>query len=109
MIHLVSHLLVAYVVLVEPWLGNRLYDKLKAQVAAGVADAKLRFYRMILIHQMVVTALVLAIWRLGSIPGIDLGLCLPGSWQILLPYYGGLRACCRPGHPICCGKKAIAC
>jgi hypothetical protein len=89
MIHLVSHLLVAYVVFVEPWLGYRLYDTLKAQVAAGVADAKLQFYGMIVIHQVVVTVLVLAIWRLGSILGTDLGLCLPTSWQILLPFMAG--------------------
>jgi len=89
MIHLVSHLLVAYVVFVEPWLGYRLYDTLKAQVAAGVADAKLQYYGMIVIHQVVVTVLVLAIWRLGSILGTDLGLCLPTSWQILLPFMAG--------------------
>ena len=68
MIYLVSHLLVAYVVLVEPWLGYRLYDNLKAQVAAGVADAKLRFYRRFVTHQLIAIAWVLAIWRMGSIP-----------------------------------------
>ncbi len=89
MIHLVSHLLVAYVVLVEPWLGQRLYNKLKADVAAGVADAKLHFYRMILIHQVAATALVSAIWKLGSIPATALGLCLPTSWEILLSFMSG--------------------
>jgi membrane protease YdiL (CAAX protease family) len=89
MIHLVSHLLVAYVVLVEPWLGHRLYNQLKAQAAASVAEAKVRFYRRIAIHQLLATALVLAIWRLGTIAAKDLGLCLPNSWQTLLPFMSG--------------------
>jgi uncharacterized protein len=89
MIHLVSHLLVAYVVLVEPWLGYHLYEKLKAQVAAGVVGAKQRFYRTVVTHQLIAIALVLAIWRIGSIPGKDLGLCLPTSWQLLLPFIAG--------------------
>ncbi len=89
MIYLVSHLLVAYVVLVEPWLGYRLYDNLKAQVAAGVADAKLRFYRTVVTHQLIAIAWVLAIWRMGSIPAKNLGLSLPRSWDLLLPFLGG--------------------
>ena len=84
-----SHLLVAYVVLVQPWLGYRLFNKLKANLALGIAGAKLRFYQRIVIHQIAATAMVFIIWRLGSIPGKDLGLCLPTSWQILLPFLIG--------------------
>ncbi len=87
--HLFSHLLVAYVILVEPWLGDRLYNKLKSQVAAGVADAKLRFYRMVATHQVLAIALVLAFWQLVSIPAKNLGLCRPTSWQLVGPFLAG--------------------
>ena len=89
MIHLISHLLVAYVVLVEPWLGHRLYNRLKAQVAAGVADAKVRFYRTVAWHQLIAIALVVAIWRMGRIPAKTLGFCVPTSWQFLFPFLAG--------------------
>jgi membrane protease YdiL (CAAX protease family) len=89
MIQVVSHLLVAYVVLVEPWLGNRLYQKLKAQVAAGRADAKVRFYRTIFVHQVAAIVLVLMIAQFGSIPREDLGLSLPTSWQRVGPILAG--------------------
>jgi hypothetical protein len=103
MIHLLSHLLVAYVVLVEPWLGYRLYNKLKAQVAKGAADAKLRFYRMVVTHQLIAIAWVLAIWRMGSIPAAypSLGVSCFLSWQ---------ASCQRRAWPCyCCAREAIAC
>ena len=77
------HLAAAYVVLAAPWLGARAYRRLKARLAEGAADARLRHYRTVLLRQAVTAAIVALIWLTGAIPVQRLGLTVPGEeWTV---------------------------
>jgi|HubBroStandDraft_4_1064222.scaffolds.fasta_scaffold11913_3 membrane protease YdiL (CAAX protease family) len=75
------HLLAAYAVLAGPWLGRMMYQRVRRQIAAGVLDAKVRFYRQLVVEQIITTSLVLFLWRSGRIPAVSLGLVAPRSWD----------------------------
>lgn len=74
---ILSHLFVAYLVCVLPWLGRVRYRWLKQQIEAGGAGAKLRFYQFVLAAQLAMVLIALAIWRLGSIPPAAFGFTAP--------------------------------
>src|SRR3984957_262191 len=75
-----SHLLAAYAILGAPWLGRWGYEKARKKVAAGLPNAKVDLYRQLVVEQIVGTSLVVAICRLGAIPGSALGLVAPQHW-----------------------------
>jgi membrane protease YdiL (CAAX protease family) len=79
----ISHLLVAYLVCVLPWLGRARYRWLKEQIEAGRSEARLRFYRRVLAAQLGLVLVVLAIWRLGSIAPEALGLIAPANAPLM--------------------------
>jgi CAAX protease family protein len=82
-----AHLLVAYIVLVMPWIGRYKYQKLQQRLATGVTDARVRFYRLTVVQQWLLVAVVLLFARLASLPWGSLGLAAPFSWaatQMLL-------------------------
>jgi uncharacterized protein len=56
-----AHLLFAYITFVTPWLGRWKYQQLKAQLAAGVTDAKIKAYRRGVLGQWLRVALVLVV------------------------------------------------
>ena len=76
-----AHLLVAYIALVAPWLGRFRYRQLQNQLAAHIAGARERFYKLAVLQQLARIALVLLIWLLWRIPGAALGFTNPFSWQ----------------------------
>jgi uncharacterized protein len=76
-----AHLLVAYIVLIAPWLSRFKYRQLQQKLAAGEFGAKIRFYRVAVIQQIARTLVVFSIFLLGSIPLHTLGLTAPESWQ----------------------------
>jgi len=78
---LLAHLLVAYIVLIAPWLSRFKYRQLQQKLAAGDLTARIRFYRIGVLQQALRTLLVLAICLLGSIPLPTLGLAAPASWH----------------------------
>ncbi len=74
-----AHCLAAYVGLVASWLGYLLYWRVQRRLAAGVPDVKVGLYRGFLAEQILITAVVLGIWR-GGVPASRLGLVAPHSW-----------------------------
>ena len=76
-----AHSLAAYAVVAAPWLSRIWIEKLKQQIAAGIPDAKVKFYRSLVVEQITTTVLVLALWR-GGIPASKLGLVAPHSWPL---------------------------
>lgn len=80
MIVVLIHLSAAYAVLAAPWLSCVWYQKVRRQLAAGVPDAKLRFYRELVVEQIATTGLILLLWRSGRISASSLGLVAPRSW-----------------------------
>jgi membrane protease YdiL (CAAX protease family) len=72
-----SHLFAAYLIAVLPWLGRLRYRWLKQRLKDGGARARVRFYRSVLAAQLGMVLIVLAIWRLGSIPAEAFGFTAP--------------------------------
>jgi membrane protease YdiL (CAAX protease family) len=79
---ILTHLLAAYVILVAPWEGRILYQKVRKRMQAGDPLAKIRMYRFIVIAQAVSTLLVLCMWRFGGFSAKNLGLATPRSWWL---------------------------
>lgn len=79
MITVLAHCLAAYLILVTSWLGYLWYQRVQRRLAADVPDAKVGLYRGLLAEQILITAVVLAIWR-GGVPASGLGLVVPRSW-----------------------------
>jgi CAAX protease family protein len=75
------HLLAAYAVLAGPWLGRMMYQRVRRQIAAGAPDAKVRLYRQLVAEQVITAGVVLALWRVGAVPAVNLGLVAPRSWS----------------------------
>lgn len=74
---LLSHLLVAYIVLVEPIWGARTYRKLKRDISEEDRDsgsARVRFYRLGILDEWLWVAVILLIVVLGGQALADLGL-----------------------------------
>jgi len=69
-----SHLLVAYMVLVWPWRGRRRYRTLQS-----APDARIDVYRRMLLHQAVIVLVVLIIVWIGKIPRESIGLVMSGA------------------------------
>lgn len=76
------HILVAYMVLVMPWIGRYKYRRLQRQIAEEVPNARLRFYRITLIQQLLLVAGVVMFARLGGVPLPALGIGSPYSWGV---------------------------
>lgn len=77
-----AHFLVAYIVLVMPWMGRFKYRKLQQQLAAGILDARLRFYRLTVVQQWLLVVVMLAFARAASLPWRAFGLAAPVSWSV---------------------------
>jgi membrane protease YdiL (CAAX protease family) len=75
-----SHLLVAYFVLVAPWLGRMLYQRARRRIACGDPNAKIRIYRATVAEQAITTILVLVLWASGQFSAKSLGLAAPRRW-----------------------------
>lgn len=75
-----AHFLAVYVVLCAPWLAWLWYRKAKRRIAAGIPDAKLRFYRELVAEQILTTAVTLLLCFPGGIRPASLGLGAPSSW-----------------------------
>ena len=74
---ILSHLFLAYLVCVLPWLGRVRYRWLKDQLEAGGATARVRFYQLVLAAQLGMVLVVLVIARLGAIAPAAFGLAAP--------------------------------
>lgn len=76
---ILSHLLVAYMVLVWPWRGRRRYRALQNQLSGNAPGARLDIYRRMLVHQAaMVLAVAIILWS-GSIPRESVGLVMAGA------------------------------
>jgi membrane protease YdiL (CAAX protease family) len=76
-----SHLLVAYLVLVWPWAGRSRYRRIQKELRAGIPGARVRVYREWIKRQAAITASVVLISLFGHIPTKALGLVMPSSWE----------------------------
>ena len=74
---ILSHLFLAYLVAVLPWLGRARYRWLKQRIEAGDEQARLRFYQLVLAAQLGMVLVVLAIWRLGALTPAAFGFAAP--------------------------------
>lgn len=76
-----DHLLIAFLVLVVPVAGARQLRRLEAAVDRGEPDARLRVYRRIVVHEVLVAGAVIAIWLLAGrgIAGLGLRWVGPGG------------------------------
>lgn len=79
-----QHLLAAYAVLCEPFLGRIWYEKAKKRIAAGEPQARLRFYRELFTEQIGTIAAVFGLWLVGGIAPSRLGISMPRSWPLTL-------------------------
>jgi uncharacterized protein len=75
-----AHLLVAYLILIAPWLSRLKYRQLQLRLASGQVGARIRFYQIACIQQLARILIVLALCLLGSIPPRAMGLAGPISW-----------------------------
>ena len=74
---ILSHLFLAYLVCVLPWVGRARYRWLRLRIEAGDERARLRFYQLVLAAQLGMVLVVLAIWRLGAFAPAAFGLAEP--------------------------------
>ena len=74
---ILSHLFLAYLVCVLPWVGRARYRWLKLRIEAGDERDRLRFYQFVLAVQLGMVLVVLAISRLGAITPAAFGLAAP--------------------------------
>lgn len=81
MIFAFAHLLVAYMVLVMPWIGRHKYRKLQQRLATGTPDARVHCYRLTVLQQWALVVLVLLFARVASLPWRALGIAAPASWS----------------------------
>jgi uncharacterized protein len=77
-----AHIIFACIVGVLPWRGLIRYRRLKREVDAGNARAKVQFYRRSMLWQLAVVAIVLAFWQVSGIPRRWLGLVLPEHYGV---------------------------
>lgn len=68
-----SHLLVAYMVLVWPWRGRRRYQTLQNELTGGASDVRIDVYRRMLLHQAGIVLVVLMIAWAGTFRESPLG------------------------------------
>lgn len=91
-----SHLLVAYMILIWPALIRRRYQSLQQRLQQGDPRARMRAYRRMLLHQGAMVLVVMAILVLGAIPASRVGFMKPvgGTLQtdIVLSFLGGVIA-----------------
>ena len=76
---ILSHLLVAYTVLVWPWRGRRRYRTLQSELTGGASDVRIDVYRRMLLHQAAIVLVVLMIAWAGKIPRESIGLVMSGT------------------------------
>jgi hypothetical protein len=84
-----SHVLVAYMILVWPVLVRRRYQTLKGGLQEHDPNARMRAYRRMLLHQ---SAMVLVGWQ--SLPWVRFQHPESGSWRSLAGLYR--ETCCCP-------------
>jgi membrane protease YdiL (CAAX protease family) len=75
-----AHLLLAYLVLIAPWLSRLKYRQLQQRLASGQLGSRIRFYQIAAVQQVSRILVVLAICFLGSISLRAIGLAPPLSW-----------------------------
>jgi uncharacterized protein len=76
---ILSHLLVAYMVLGWPWRGRQRYRALQNELTRNAPGARVDVYRRMLLHQAaIVSAVVIILWS-GSIPRESVGLVMAGA------------------------------
>ena len=75
----ISHVLVAYMILVWPWRGRRRYRTLQNELTGGAPDVRIDVYRRMLLHQAGIVLAVLIIAWAGNIPRESLGLVMSGT------------------------------
>src|SRR6202022_607315 len=81
-----SHLLVAYMVLAWPWRGRRRYRALQDKLTRGAPAARVDVYRRMLLHQAAIVLVVMIILWAGSIPRESVGLVMAGTQlRLVLP------------------------
>jgi membrane protease YdiL (CAAX protease family) len=85
-----AHALAFYTVLISPWWGRYALRRALRQMRANVPRFRMRWYRLILVEQAIIIAVVVAIWRLGDVPAARLGLVLPKSWSFTLAMLVGV-------------------
>jgi len=79
----ISHLLVAWVLLVAPWMAYRSYRKAQRETAIDPL-AKVRLFRRVVRKQWLLIAIICGLWLFGGIPGAQIGIRSPYSWPITL-------------------------
>jgi membrane protease YdiL (CAAX protease family) len=77
-----AHVLIAYILLVMPWVGRLKYRRLEQQLTAGILGARVHFYRLSVLQQLALTGLVVLFARQAFLPLKALGIALPESWTI---------------------------
>lgn len=90
MTYALAHVLVAYMILLMPWIGRYKYRRLQQFLAAGKQNARLHFYRLGVLQQWLLVGVILLLAWLASLPVRTLGLEAPYSWavtqQVLIPF-----------------------
>jgi membrane protease YdiL (CAAX protease family) len=79
-----AHLLVFYMIFVWPLMGQWRYQRLKAALAAGDENARVRAYRRMMLQQCVMVALIMLILALGSTAPADIGLRSPSAIHLAM-------------------------
>jgi membrane protease YdiL (CAAX protease family) len=91
-----SHILVAYMILVWPALVRRRYQMLQRGLQEHDPNARMRAYRRMLLHQGGMVLVVIAILVLGAIPASRVGFLRPvgepSHTRLLLSVLGGVIA-----------------
>lgn len=84
------HLLVAFSILLDPWLGRVLHETARRRVRQGDPLAKVKLYRTVFAAQVLSTLVVLGLCLFGGIPASRLGLGAPRSWPLSIGLALGL-------------------
>ena len=81
---ILSHVLVAYMLLVSPVSSRRRTKKAEQEIDAGSPTARLKLYREVILSQFLIVAALAALVRLGGVPSSSVGLRAPYSWPVTL-------------------------
>jgi membrane protease YdiL (CAAX protease family) len=79
---LIAHLLLAYTVLVGPWVARSKYKQLQQRLSRGIRNARSRFYFIAVTQQCLRVGVIFLFLWLASLPPAALGLTSPASWPI---------------------------
>jgi uncharacterized protein len=90
-----DHVLVALMVLMDPWLAIWAYRRMTASLAAGDAKARIRSYRRAIVLELTGAAVILVLWAVYGRPLERLVTLtwLPEGWWTVLAWAVVLLAC----------------